>query len=206
MGNTPNNNFPYPEPTDLVKDGAQAIEDLADAIDTTLGVYAPVSSGLTLINTTSFSAVASQAVSDVFSSTYTNYVLKLRITAGASSPVLRIRLRDSGGDVSLANYKFKSIRYDSRSDLGDNLYLQSRSATSADLSANSVVANFGGSLEIFQPNLAAPTFITSFGTIAEGNQYITGIGYDANTVMTGFSILASVGTITGVVSTYGVNI
>jgi hypothetical protein len=39
MGNTANNNWPYPESTDLVKDGATAIENLADAIDTTLGVY-----------------------------------------------------------------------------------------------------------------------------------------------------------------------
>jgi hypothetical protein len=38
MGNTANNNWPYPESTDLVKDGATAIENLADAIDTTLGV------------------------------------------------------------------------------------------------------------------------------------------------------------------------
>jgi hypothetical protein len=36
MGNTANNNWPYPESTDLVKDGATAIENLADAIDTTL--------------------------------------------------------------------------------------------------------------------------------------------------------------------------
>jgi hypothetical protein len=45
MGNTANNNWPYPESTDLVKDGATAIENLADAIDTTLGVYTPVDLG-----------------------------------------------------------------------------------------------------------------------------------------------------------------
>jgi len=33
MGTTSNYAFPYPEPTDLVKDGAQAIEDLAVAVD-----------------------------------------------------------------------------------------------------------------------------------------------------------------------------
>ena len=45
MGNTANNNWPYPESTDLVKDGATAIENLADAIDTTLGVYTPLDLG-----------------------------------------------------------------------------------------------------------------------------------------------------------------
>ena len=58
MGNTPNNNFPYPEATGLVKDGWEDIKDLADSIDTKLGVYAPSTPGLVKINTTSFSAVA----------------------------------------------------------------------------------------------------------------------------------------------------
>lgn len=34
MGTTPNNGWPYPESTDFVADGATAIENLADAIDT----------------------------------------------------------------------------------------------------------------------------------------------------------------------------
>jgi hypothetical protein len=37
---TVNNNWPTPVQTDLVKDGWEAIKDLGDAIDTTLGVYA----------------------------------------------------------------------------------------------------------------------------------------------------------------------
>lgn len=36
MGTTPNYALPYPEPTDLVKDGAQAIEDLALAVDSAI--------------------------------------------------------------------------------------------------------------------------------------------------------------------------
>jgi hypothetical protein len=75
MGTTTNNGWTYPESTDLVKDGATAIQTLADDIDTTLGVYAPSSSGLTLINTTSFSGVSSQSINDVFSATYENYVV-----------------------------------------------------------------------------------------------------------------------------------
>jgi hypothetical protein len=48
MGTTANNNWPTPVASDLVKDGWEAIKDLGDAIDTTLGVYAPSTSGLTL--------------------------------------------------------------------------------------------------------------------------------------------------------------
>jgi hypothetical protein len=36
MGTTPIYGWPYPDPTDLVRDGAQAIEDLADAAETTV--------------------------------------------------------------------------------------------------------------------------------------------------------------------------
>lgn len=42
MGTTPNFSWPYPESSDYVADGATAIENLADAIDTTL---APRASG-----------------------------------------------------------------------------------------------------------------------------------------------------------------
>lgn len=41
MGNTPIFNFPYPEPTDLVRDGAQNFEDLADAVETTISTLPP---------------------------------------------------------------------------------------------------------------------------------------------------------------------
>jgi hypothetical protein len=80
MGTTTNNGWLTPESNRFVKDGWEAIKDLADAIDTTLGVYAPSTSGLTLINTTSFSGVASQSVNDVFSATYDNYRINLMLT------------------------------------------------------------------------------------------------------------------------------
>jgi hypothetical protein len=64
MGTTTNNGWTYPESTDLVKDGATAIQTLADDIDTTLGVYADP--GLVLLNTTSFSGVASQSINSMF--------------------------------------------------------------------------------------------------------------------------------------------
>jgi hypothetical protein len=98
---TVNNNWPTPVQTDLVKDGWEAIKDLGDAIDTTLGVYAPSTSGLTLINTTSFSAVASQSFNNVFSSTYANYRIVFNIEHTVGLVVLNFRLRASGTDATL---------------------------------------------------------------------------------------------------------
>jgi hypothetical protein len=101
MGTTTNNGWTYPESTDLVKDGATAIETLATDIDTTLGVYAPSTSGLELINTTSFSGVSSQSFNNVFSATYDNYRVIMDLTAGSN---ITMRLRVGGADNSTANY------------------------------------------------------------------------------------------------------
>lgn len=79
---TPNYGWPVPTSTDLVKDGATAIEALGDAIDAT--VFGLPSSGMSLISATTIgSAVASVTVSGAFSATYENY--KIIINGGVSS-------------------------------------------------------------------------------------------------------------------------
>jgi hypothetical protein len=66
---------------------------------------APAStSGLDLINTTSFSAVSSQSINDVFSATYKNYRIILNFaTAVAIDKVISMRLRKAGVDFSGAS-------------------------------------------------------------------------------------------------------
>ena len=56
MATTPNYSWPTPDDTDLVKDGAEAIRDLGDAIDATVFANSP---GLVHINTTTFRAAPS---------------------------------------------------------------------------------------------------------------------------------------------------
>jgi hypothetical protein len=201
MGNTPNNNFPFPESTDLVKDGAQAIEDLADAIDTTLGVYAPVSSGLTLINTTSFSGVSSQSVNDVFSATYTNYRITTDITA-SSGVGISLRLRVAGADNTSTNYRRQRLGVDSTSVQG--------ARTVNDTSwVDFAVANVESSLsiiEVLNPFQTQNTTATNFrGAAGSTNPefHITYFGINVTTSYTGFTIFPSSGNITGSVSVYG---
>ena len=73
MAVTPNYSWPVPVNTDYVKDGAEAIKDLGDAIDAT--VFGLPSGGLTLINTTTFSAAATVTIDNVFTATYKNYLM-----------------------------------------------------------------------------------------------------------------------------------
>lgn len=170
---TPNFGWPVPTSTDLVKDGAVAIESLGDAIDASLldlkggtsgqvlkknsntdmdfvwgadsaGMTNPMTttgdtiysssgstparlgigstgqiltvagglptwatpaaggSGLTLITSSSFSAVTSHSINNCFTSTYTNYFVVCTFTGGSStaSRYLTIKMRASGTDTS----------------------------------------------------------------------------------------------------------
>ena len=87
---TPNYNWPVPTSTDFVKDGAQAIEDLGDAIDAT--VFGLGGGGLALIKTeTVGTTVTSVTVNDAFSATYDNYFITYN--GGTSSATNNLELR-----------------------------------------------------------------------------------------------------------------
>jgi hypothetical protein len=93
-GQTANYLFDYPTSTDYVKDGATAIETLADDVDATLftalgGTYP----GLRLIKKQTIgTAVSSVNVTSAFSATYTNY--KIIVSGGAcSTPGQQLSLR-----------------------------------------------------------------------------------------------------------------
>ena len=103
---TPNYGWPVPTSTDLVKNGATAIEALGDAIDST--VFGLGSSGFTLISTTTIgSAVSSIVVSNCFSASYDVY--KIYITAPTSvsaNQELRMRLRTGSTSATGGNYYY----------------------------------------------------------------------------------------------------
>jgi len=102
---TPNYGWTVPTSTDLVKDGATAIETLGDAIDASMNTaLGTKKAGMVLLNTTSFSAVASQSINDVFSATYDNYVLLINyLTSTTANQTWRLRV--SGTDNSAASYQ-----------------------------------------------------------------------------------------------------
>jgi hypothetical protein len=198
---TPNYNWPVPTSTDFVKDGAASIEALGDAIDAT--VFGLGSSALTKINTTTFSAVASQAVSSVFSSTYDNYMVQIIITANTGNPTVRWRFRDAGGDVSGAFYGYRAINFSSLG-VGSDQNVQGRTQTTADVMTTGVGDVYGTTIQIFSPNLAVKTSASHIGSVEVGNLYTGAFAYNTTAQFTGFSLIASTGTFTGTVTTYGV--
>jgi hypothetical protein len=204
MGNTANNNWPYPESTDLVKDGATAIENLADAIDTTLGVFVPSNPGLTLINTTSFSGVSSQSVNDVFSATYDNYKI-LVDQVGTANSDLDWRFRVSGADDSSAVYCFQFSDITTVSTLVSN---RTTNGTSGRITPLNNASRSRTELQCYTPFLTRTTSWYSQSTKTDGTTPTTAIfsGVFTNTTsFTGFTLLPQSGTITGTISVYGFN-
>jgi hypothetical protein len=210
---TTNYGWAIPTSTDLVKDGATAIATLGSAIDTSVNTaLGTKKAGMVLLNTTSFSAVASQSINDVFSTTYTNYrIIVNQIPSAVSN--LNLRLRVSGTDASGNNYKYAAIGYNS-----NNTALNNYSGSGADVSSFETIGqsqttgtDMFSVFDILNPFETKPTFIS--GKISKFDS--TGIGiladfnytgrHSLSTSYTGFTILTSTGTTTGSVSVYGYN-
>ncbi len=210
MATTTNYGWTTPDNTDLVKDGAAAIRTLGSSIDTSMNAaLGTKKAGMVLLNTTSFSAVASQSVNDVFSATYDNYRILINVTSSANDK-FRLRMRVSGADNTTSNYSnhmsllsSASISYLGQLATAATSFL----ITSAD-GTNSVK---GVDLTIYNPFLSERSLITGIhvcsGT-SGGTAYFGGTTTGAlnlTTSFTGFTIFPESGTATGSVSVFGVN-
>jgi hypothetical protein len=207
MPNTTNYSFPTPADTDLVKNGADAIRDLGDAVDTAMNTaLGTKKSGLVLLNTTSFSGVASQSVNDVFSATYKNYKIFYSGT-GTADNAFHLRMRVSGTDNSSSNYYYSGY------------FVESQPAAALTLSKGDP-ANFfrigvtSGDTDLIVVELSAPFTSDKTSYVAhcgyglgtnEGGQSTQGGFFSGTTSFTGFTLIPASGNITGEVSVYGYN-
>jgi hypothetical protein len=202
MGTTTNNGWTYPESTDLVKDGATAIQTLADDIDTTLGVYAPSTSGLTLINTTSFSAVASQSINDVFSTTYDNYLVLVQGVGSGASSDLNFRLRVGGADASGATDYVRPALYNAQN--SSTVANAGGAASSSGYLGFTSNDRFVTNTTFFNPFLSNQTFNT-FQNYGANYQIWGGNRHALTTSYTGLTLIIAAGTMTGVAQIFGFN-
>jgi hypothetical protein len=99
---TPNYSWPVPTSTDLVKDGATAIEALGDAIDAT--VFGLGGSGLTLVKSQAVgTTVSSVTLTGAFSATYDNYRVIYADGTGSNLGYITVQLR-TGAATAITNY------------------------------------------------------------------------------------------------------
>jgi hypothetical protein len=217
---TTNFGWDIPQSTDLVKDGATAIAALGQDIDTafvdfkggttgqvlkkTSGTdldveWGTASSGLTLINTTSFSGVSSQSISDVFSTTYTNYRIVINVQSATSQVEFLYRMRVSGSDDSTSNYYSQVITGNDTSVAGERV----STATSGTLAQ--ITNNQSGIDAVFyKPFEASRTMVTAASANSIDTIRIRNIGsvLATSTSYTGLTLICSQN-ITGTISIYG---
>ena len=196
---TPNYSWPVPTSTDLVKNGATAIEALGDAIDAT--VFGLPSGSFTKINTTTFTTVASQSFNSVFSSTYQNYRIIFNVV-GSTATDLRLKMRVGGTDNSASYYwLITGFR-----DTGGGYQASTAGDTSAAINIISSQLRQQIVLDICRPFEAQETSITgkSVGQDGTSGIFLNPSAFHAvNTSYDGFSLIPAAGTITGTVRVYG---
>jgi hypothetical protein len=220
---TTNFGWDIPQSTDLVKDGATAIAALGQDIDTafvdfkggttgqvlkkTSGTdldveWGTASSGLTLINTTSFSGVSSQSVSDVFSTTYDNYKIIVAANSSTAANSLRVRMRVSGADNSTSNYFFAGFQLNSNASTG--VAFSGETQTSGQLVILDANVRMLATMDVLNPFLTEKTVFTGFGQrVGNHNMNMSFVEVELTTSFTGFTLFPASGTMTGTVSVYG---
>jgi hypothetical protein len=165
------------------------------------GSLVPPASGLIHINTTSFSAVASQSVNDVFSATYDNY--KIVIT-GVFSTVgeLYIRMRVGGTDNSTAS----SYVVQKFSATGSTTGTERLTDTRMQVAVFDTSLVNGVELNVFNPFFASATgFLSANSRSSSGALYHAYAGTHNQTVSyDGFTISPVSGNMTGTIRVYGV--
>jgi hypothetical protein len=206
---TTNYGFDIPQSTDLVKDGATAIATLGQDIDTAMNTaLGTKKAGMVLLNTTSFSGVASTSLpASTFTSTYENYLIKINFV-NSDSAALRVRLRASGTDNTGATAYGSS---------GYNMTSNSNTVNGESSRGSSWIVGFStatlesGNSEtlVFSPQVATrrTTFHarnslwngTDFGTSQYAGGHTELVSYDSAT------FFPAAGTFTGTIRVYGFN-
>jgi hypothetical protein len=205
MATTTNYGFEIPDDTDLVKDGALAMRDLGQDVDTAM--FAALNgepARSVLLNSTAISNVSSITVNNVFNATYTNYQLLLNITSAATTNIeLNFRIAASGTPVSTSTYGFAAGGADTA---GNNSSAGSASATSIGLTfIGSPNTNAFANYTIANPFKTVATSIQGTWTYDDGSFLITrqmGGKQRGTTSYDGFNLFSSAN-FTGVVKIYG---
>jgi hypothetical protein len=211
MPNTTNYSFPTPADTDLVKNGADAIRDLGDAVDTAMNTaLGTKKAGLVLLNTTSFTTSASVSLTaNSFSSSYENYKLIFNFTAFSTADLdVSFRLRTSTTDATGTDYFSERIR-------NSNTVLSGTRSASANTWVLGSGSSGGGArnfkeLTLYSPQASVQTSFSVTGNyVGSGatglvTEYLNGY-HNLTTSYDSITFFPGAGTMSGTVYLYGVN-
>jgi hypothetical protein len=203
MATTTNYGWDTPDDTDLVKDGALAMRDLGQDVDTSLfSIISGKNVGLVHINTTTVSGAASLTVSNVFTSAFDNYVLNWVGNGSHGSATTMLFNISASGSPAPANWARMYLT------TGDS-YGPTRIFAGSQSSA--AIGVGGDALTLFdatvyRPALASPTGLTFLGngrSSVSADMYSGGANHTSSTAYDGVILSASSGNITGSLRIYG---
>jgi hypothetical protein len=151
---------------------------------------------------TTFSGASSVTADNVFTSTYTNYMIKFRyITNNTVQPSFKLRV---GGVSASTNYNYQYIN--------GNASSTGAAGATGQTSANFAIYSNGdfksaATLELFSPQIAEATNFTSLNAWSPASYSGLNVYYAGNhstaTAYDGIEFLVSAGTMTGAYTIYG---
>ena len=155
--------------------------------------------GLILVNATNFTTAGAVAVDNVFTSTYENYRIILKLNYVSTAMAVKFNFRVGGTSNTTSNYSYAAYK---------NLFA-SASLTSYDTGASTsyfyigeASGTFTGSYDVISPQSATKKFINGLAVQSAAGYSHQGF-FDATTSFDGFEITLSSGNISGTVYTYG---
>jgi hypothetical protein len=150
----------------------------------------------------SFTTCATLSLNDVFVASYSNYLVVCRLTTSATSTDIYARLRLAGTDASGASDYVNQYLTASSSSVGAG---RITAFTQGWLSQSYAVQRTGFSAYFYGPDLAQPTAVRSSGASDESSARIFEAvwTHDLSTAYDGLTIYTSTGSMTGLVTVYG---
>jgi hypothetical protein len=157
--------------------------------------------GMVPLANSTFAGVGTVSFSNIFSSQFANYKAFIYVSPASGNPVLHVRFRDSGGDITAANYARQRLIVDSTAVAGERV-----TTTLADVGQLSAGQNTGIELTLYNPNLTTNTngFANCSSGVAGAYLYTSAINYTATTALTGISFLSSGAALSGNIRIYGI--
>jgi hypothetical protein len=171
-----------------------------------------LSSGLVLLNTTSFSGVSSFSLPALtFTSTYDNYLVKVNFTAASANLGLSLRMRATGSDFTSSAYdKAGAINATNSATVSGQGASSQTSWAIADVHATyptysqiEVTFRNPNTTNAFKTGFSNATFVSPSDNF--GRALFLGLAVSSATQFDSASFIASTGNFTGNYSVYGYN-
>jgi hypothetical protein len=160
-------------------------------------MFSPITTtGMVLISSTTSSAASTVSFDNVFTSTYSNYMINISGVTSTDN-FINMRLRVGGVDSSASNYAYqRDSSFSSTSSLSTN------TAQSFWNVSRGNTTGFSSQINVYAPQLAQLKLVNSNG--GHQGQFTRVAGANSlTTQFDGFSIYPASGTMTGTIKVYG---